>query len=118
MTRQSLVDRVVDDLENHVVEPGSVIGVTDVHARAFPDGVETLQDLDFAGVVDVFVGHARPLPEQAEIIAFKGLARAFPDRPDTRFRPVHRAAAVWPDGRSGCAWVLAHRPDAAKISTD
>ena len=39
---QGLVDRVVDDLENHVVQTGPVIGVTDVHSGAFPDGLEAL----------------------------------------------------------------------------
>ena len=48
MARQRLVDRVVDDLENHVVETGAVVGVSDVHAGPLSDGVETLQNFDFA----------------------------------------------------------------------
>ena len=39
---QGLVDRVVDDLEDHVVQPGAVIGVTDVHSGAFPHRIKTL----------------------------------------------------------------------------
>ena len=35
-----LVDRVVDDLEGHVVQAGAVIGVADVHARPLAHGVE------------------------------------------------------------------------------
>ena len=42
MAGQSLVDRVIDDLENHVMQPGAVIGVADVHSRAFSDGLEAL----------------------------------------------------------------------------
>jgi len=42
MARQSLVDGVVDDLENHVMKTGPVIGVADVHSRAFSDRVEAL----------------------------------------------------------------------------
>ena len=39
---QGLVDGVVDNLENHVVQAGTVIGITDVHTRPLTDGVETL----------------------------------------------------------------------------
>ncbi len=39
---QGLVDRVVDDLEDHVVQAGPIIGVTDVHSRPFTDRVEAL----------------------------------------------------------------------------
>ena len=42
VTGESLVDRVVDDLENHVVEARAVIGITDVHPRPFSDRFETL----------------------------------------------------------------------------
>ena len=41
-TCQRLVDRVVDDLENHVVKTRAVIGVADVHARPFAHGFEAL----------------------------------------------------------------------------
>ena len=42
MTGQGFVDRVIDDLENHVMETGAVVGVADVHSGAFPDGFEAL----------------------------------------------------------------------------
>ena len=42
MTGKRLVDRVVHHLENHVVEPGSVIGVTDVHSGSFAHRIKTL----------------------------------------------------------------------------
>ncbi len=37
---EGLVDRVVDDLEDHVVQTRAVIGVTDVHSGAFSDSFE------------------------------------------------------------------------------
>jgi hypothetical protein len=33
---QGFVDGVVDDLENHVVQAGAVIGISDVHSGALP----------------------------------------------------------------------------------
>ncbi len=33
MTGQSLINAVVDDLINHVVQAGPIIGITDIHAR-------------------------------------------------------------------------------------
>jgi hypothetical protein len=39
---EGFVDGVVDSLENHVVKTRAVIGVTDVHSRAFTDRVEAL----------------------------------------------------------------------------
>jgi hypothetical protein len=48
ITGQGLIDRVVDDLEDHVVQTAAVVGVSDVHAGPLSDGVETLQNFDFA----------------------------------------------------------------------
>ena len=59
MTRQCLVDCVVDDFKNHVMQAGPVIGVTDVHARALTHRVKSLQDLDFTGIVDFVLRHDR-----------------------------------------------------------
>jgi len=42
MTGEGLVDRVVHHLKNHVVEPGSVIGVADVHSGSFAHCIKTL----------------------------------------------------------------------------
>ena len=36
---ERLVDRVVQDLEHHVVQTGPVIGVADVHSRALADRI-------------------------------------------------------------------------------
>src|SRR5262249_19737237 len=44
-TGQRFVDRVVDDLVDHMVEPGAVIGIADIHARPLAHGVETFEDL-------------------------------------------------------------------------
>ncbi len=57
--RKGFVDRVVDDLEYHVVEAGSVIGIADVHPGPFANGFKALQDLDIPRSVFV-VGHAQP----------------------------------------------------------
>jgi hypothetical protein len=48
MTSQSFIDRVVDNLEHHVVQTATVVGVSDVHPGPFSDGVEALQNFDFA----------------------------------------------------------------------
>src|SRR4051794_10655590 len=48
---EGFVDRIVDDLVHHVMQTGDVIGVTDVHARAFAYGIESFEDFDvFSGV--------------------------------------------------------------------
>jgi hypothetical protein len=39
---ERFVDRVIDDFENHVVEPGAVIGIPDIHAWPFAYSFETL----------------------------------------------------------------------------
>jgi hypothetical protein len=51
VARQSLVDGVVDDLVDHVMQPGAVVGVPDVHAGALPHRLEPLEDLDALFVV-------------------------------------------------------------------
>ncbi len=48
---QRLVDRVVDDLVDHVVQARPVVGVADVHPGAFANRVEALEDLDALFVV-------------------------------------------------------------------
>ena len=51
VTSQGFVDGIVDDFENHVMQAGTVLGITDVHARSFADGFQTFKDLDAAGTV-------------------------------------------------------------------
>jgi hypothetical protein len=48
MARQGLIDRIVDNLENHVVQARAIVGVADVHSRALPHRIKSLQDFDFA----------------------------------------------------------------------
>ena len=51
MAGERLVDGVVDDLVDHVVQAGPVIGVADVHARTLAHGLEAAQHLDRFGPV-------------------------------------------------------------------
>ena len=46
VTGKRLVNRVVDGLVNHVVKTRTIVRVTNVHARAFPNGLKPFQDLD------------------------------------------------------------------------
>ena len=57
MTRERLVYRVVHHLENHVMQAGAIIRVTDIHSRPFADGFQALENLDIRGVVTVFFCH-------------------------------------------------------------
>ena len=51
MAGKRLVDRVVDDLVDHVVQAGTVVGIADIHARPLANGIEALQDLDGIGTI-------------------------------------------------------------------
>ena len=61
---QRLVDGVVDDLVDHVMQAGAVIGVADIHARPLAHGIEALEDLDrfraVIGRVGAAGGRVRP----------------------------------------------------------
>ncbi len=46
MPGQGLIDRVVDDLEDQMVQTGTVRGIADVHARALAHRLQALQNLD------------------------------------------------------------------------
>src|SRR5262249_32531165 len=54
---ERLVDGIVDDLENHVMQAGAVVGVADVHPGPLAHRFEPLQHLDAAGVVGIEFGH-------------------------------------------------------------
>jgi hypothetical protein len=43
---ERLVDRIVDDLVDHVVQARAVVGVADIHPRPLAHGVEALENLD------------------------------------------------------------------------
>ena len=44
-----------DDLVDHVVQAGAVVGVADIHAGALTHGVETAQNLDRAGAIFFYI---------------------------------------------------------------
>ena len=43
---QSLIDRIINNLEDHVVQACAVIGVADVHARTLSYRIKALQNLN------------------------------------------------------------------------
>src|SRR5487761_1614708 len=49
-----LIDRVVDDLVDHVMETRAVVGIADVHAGPLAYGIEAAQHLDRLGAVLFF----------------------------------------------------------------
>lgn len=51
MTGKRLVDGVVDHFVDHVVQAGTVIGITDIHAGPLAHGIKTLEDLDRIGSI-------------------------------------------------------------------
>jgi hypothetical protein len=59
MASEGFVDRVVNDLENEVVQTRPVVGVTDVHARPLPDRLQALENFDSIGGV-VLIRGGRP----------------------------------------------------------
>jgi len=42
MAGKRLIDRVIDNLEDHVVKAGAIIGVTDIHPRPLSDSLQAL----------------------------------------------------------------------------
>jgi len=51
ITGERLVDGVVDDLVDHVVETGAVLGVADIHAGPPAHGLQAAQDLNLLRAV-------------------------------------------------------------------
>jgi hypothetical protein len=53
VARKRFVDRVVDDLIDHVMQTRTIVGVADIHARPLADGIEALQNPDrFRAIFD------------------------------------------------------------------
>ena len=46
VARQRFVNRVIDNLIDHMVQARPVIGIADIHARTFANGLQALQNLD------------------------------------------------------------------------
>ena len=55
MAGEGFVDRIVRDLEHHMVEARSVVGVADVHAGALAHRVEALEHLDALGIINALI---------------------------------------------------------------
>jgi hypothetical protein len=50
---QRLIYGIVDNLENHVMKPGSITGIAYVHSRALAHCLKALEDLDAVGIIFV-----------------------------------------------------------------
>ena len=46
MPCQCLVNRIIDNLIDHVMQTCAIIRITDIHARAFSDSFQAFQNLD------------------------------------------------------------------------
>ena len=117
MAGQRLVDRIVGDLEHHVVEARAVVGVADIHSGPLADRVEAFQHLDRIGAVAVFIGggcHADDIgdggPKPKEISGFRQLFRrcsigaGLESRPEPLRRQIgsnRRRASAADSGRTG-----------------
>ena len=42
MASQGFINCIINNLKDHVMQPGAVIGVTDIHTRSFPHSVKAL----------------------------------------------------------------------------
>jgi hypothetical protein len=60
VTRQRFIDRVINRLENHVVQACPIVGIADVHTGPLANCIKTPEDLDVGGIVTggtVLAGH-------------------------------------------------------------
>src|SRR5690606_7021138 len=60
VARERLVHAVIHHFEHHVVEPGAIVRIPDVHAGALAHSVKAFQDLDLRGIVGVVGCHQGP----------------------------------------------------------
>lgn len=51
MARERLIYGVVNNLENHVMEPRAVRGIADIHTRAFSDGIKAFEYPNALGII-------------------------------------------------------------------
>ncbi len=56
MTGQRLVDRVVRNLEHHVVQARTVVGIANIHARPLAHRIEALENLDAVSAILIGIG--------------------------------------------------------------
>ena len=73
---QMLVDRVIENLEDAVVE-SALIGISDVHARALTDGLESLQFVDLGSAVFFTTGRVLLLGNIGVVERDDGFCRFF-----------------------------------------
>ncbi len=52
MPGKRLVDGVINHLKHHMVQPGPIGSIPDIHSRAFPDRFQPLQLLDTGFIVE------------------------------------------------------------------
>ena len=55
MSRQRLIDRVIDDLEHHMMQACSIGGIADVHAWTLTHSLKALEHLDRVGAVCITI---------------------------------------------------------------
>ncbi len=67
---ERLVDRIVDDLIDHMVQAGAVVGVANIHTRPLAHRVQPAQDLDRLLVIDriLAIGAAVPTRRGRSIV--------------------------------------------------
>ena len=46
MAGQGLINAVVDNLIDHMMQARAIIGVTDIHAGTFPNGIQAFENLN------------------------------------------------------------------------
>jgi hypothetical protein len=46
VTGESFINRIIDNLKNHMMQTSAIICVTDIHTRTLSDGIQTLEYLD------------------------------------------------------------------------
>ena len=51
---QRFINRVIDHLENHVMQTGSIIRITDIHPWPLSDSLKTFKDLNRAAIVSAW----------------------------------------------------------------
>jgi len=57
MSCERFIDRVIDNLEYHVMQAGAVIRIPDVHARALAYRVQPFEYFNIGGIVGLFRTH-------------------------------------------------------------
>ena len=51
MASQSFINRVIQYLEHHVMQARAILGIADIHTRAFTNGFESFEDTNTIGTI-------------------------------------------------------------------